>query len=785
MTQAVKVVAGALVGLTLLGWGTDLPRKVDQGAYYRGTPDECCCSGRDRPTELVEFQETIPTDTGTDAVVLFAVGVHVEPHREYFERVRYDLDRSRLVRLAEIVERHGGRLTVQVQRPFTEVAQGRGDPILRFLSGRGHEIALHFHEDFHLNNADARPVSDWVNSLRKEIDLIEALSGGRVVTWSGGNLYPGMYEAAKAVGLQTIINYKNPATQGIPAAFLGVNPWRPAGAGSVEKRTSHDPAGEIVYVPSGVWPAHCSGAEAVPKPYTGRAFDYVTVALRNTLHAAHPGMVNTFIATVHPGDFLYPGDDEAEFALWEAWLTEVLDPLVASGRVKWATVLEMAQAYRGWEGAAPLSPCAPDEPQRLPGGPTVTVWVASEAAPDRGIVVRLTYPDQPRYGDGTAAVVEVPGADTPGSADLSPRPGPDPYVSQGLVHVQFAFPGGGRPPLASGETYDHRGQGSLRALRDVVRFLRGEAFTTTGCGVADLLPYPVTQVGLIGLSNGGNTAVAAFGPFGEEMAVDWYVGWENPAGVPFTTVDLGGWENPNPAYVPGSCRLTPAGVQCEVDYSNLRWDPTARSGAAGPRGSPIPGVLYHDWNGDGRYGLGDYALGAYTGTFGEREKRVYSVQALEAAVARGVLAPWPSDVATLEEARRFWEIRDMSRSYGAALRANPDLRVIVIGSVEDHVQNTPDYPHLVLQYQGWLEAGIPWIRLNPDAAYVSTLVPGVPGAPESDANISVTYGNIRELLAPESVPDPILQLAAVLELADRWTWDRWEKNLSAVLLRTR
>lgn len=428
--------------------------------------------------------------------------------------------------------------------------------------------------------------------------------------------------------------------------------------------------------------------------------------------------------------------------------------------------------------------CTPPPRERVPGGWTAVVWIASESAPDGGIVVRLTYPDRPRYGEGTAAVVEVPGADTPGSVDLPPHPKPNPYVAQGLIHVVFAFPGGGRPPLPSGGTYDHRGQGSLRALRDVVRLLRGEALTTAGCAVADLLPYSITQVGLIGLSNGGNTAVAALGLFGGEMAVDWYVGWENPAGVPFTTVDLGGREEPNPAYVPGTCRLTPDGVRCEVNYANLRWDPTAHSGTTGPRGGPGLGVLYHDLNGNSRYDPGDYALGTYTGTFGGREKRVHSVQALEAAVARGLLSPWPSDVATLEEARRFWEIRDMSRSYGAALAANPDLRVIVIGSVQDHVQNTPDYPHLVLQYQGWVEAGIPWIRLNPDSAYVSALAPGVRGAPDNDANIPVTYGNIRGLLAPESVPDPILQLAAVLELSDRWTFARWETNRGTVLVRT-
>ncbi|GAB4304794.1 MAG: hypothetical protein Kow0097_02270 [Candidatus Bipolaricaulota bacterium] len=123
----------------------------------------------------------------------------------------------------------------------------------------------------------------------------------------------------------------------------------------------------------------------------------------------------------------------------------------------------------------------------------------------------------------------------------------------------------------------------------------------------------------------------------------------------------------------------------------------------------------------------------------------------------------------------------MSRYYGAAVAGNPDLRVIVIGSVQDHVQNTPDYPHIVLQYDGWRSAGLPWIRLNPDAAYIQALLPEASAPPDNAANLEVNYANIRGLLAPESIPDRILQLAAVLELADRTSLGRWEANVEAPL----
>jgi hypothetical protein len=275
--------------------------------------------------------------------------MHIEPHRGYMDDRRYQVDRERLVRLATLVERHGGKLTIQAQSPFTEKALQLGDSLFAELAARGHEIALHFHEDFHIPNANSRPIDDWVNAFRQEMALIERLSGRPVGTWSGGNLYSHVFEAAALAGLKININYKNPNTQEIDPRFMVLTPWRPAGAETVDQRTTHAPDGSIIYVPSGVWPAHCPKAEAFPRPYNYEAFDYVTVALRNSLNAVVEGKINTFIATLHPGDFLDPSDDEHDFQIWDEWLTEVIDPLVASGRLRWATASEMAAAFKGWE----------------------------------------------------------------------------------------------------------------------------------------------------------------------------------------------------------------------------------------------------------------------------------------------------------------------------------------------------------------------------------------------------------------------------------------------------
>lgn len=74
---------------------------------------------------------------------------------------------------------------------------------------------------------------------------------------------------------------------------------------------------------------------------------------------------------------------------------------------------------------------------------------------------------------------------------------------------------------------------------------------------------------------------------------------ENPAGVQFVTVGLGARDVADPAYVPGSGRLTPDGARCDVDY----------------------------------------ALGAYIAAFDGWEKQVFSLPALETASGRGLRDP--------------------------------------------------------------------------------------------------------------------------------------------------
>lgn len=78
---------------------------------------------------------------------------------------------------------------------------------------------------------------------------------------------------------------------------------------------------------------------------------FLKQSLMDSLAAVDPDKVNVFHFTVHPGEF--KGSVQDPFAVIERFLTEVVDPLLASGQVEWATLSEMADAFAEWERTHP------------------------------------------------------------------------------------------------------------------------------------------------------------------------------------------------------------------------------------------------------------------------------------------------------------------------------------------------------------------------------------------------------------------------------------------------
>lgn len=335
--------------------------------------------------------------TMTTQPLLFTIGMHIEPHgktaqqqaapaapaaggkpsadynvEQFFQRGVADINA-----LTNIVEAHNGRMTIQTQSPFTTSAIKYGSSVLSDLEDRGHEIGLHFHESDHLGkNANALSMDKWCSVLKQEIGYIKQAGVEDVDYWSGGNLYSGLLDAATCAGLSVNSDWKNPNTQTTNADIIGTVPWRPAGGsnGSDTSRfAQHDPNGPVVFLPEGNYDATNFASMRRSEDAGGDEayFEYLKQSLLNSVQEAEAGKVNVFHFTVHPGEFR--GSDQ--FGVIDRFLSGVVDPLVAQGKVEWATLSQMAEAFKTWEKANPgVDPTTG-------GGPAAAVAPATTATP--------------------------------------------------------------------------------------------------------------------------------------------------------------------------------------------------------------------------------------------------------------------------------------------------------------------------------------------------------------------------------------------------------------------
>ncbi len=336
--------------------------------------------------------ESIPPQSKNGAVLLFGIGIHIEPlgattsqivggsvqsplkllRADYHNPQLFQRHVQYLRTIAGVVEQHGGKLTIQTQTPFTQVAIQSGKTILSDFEKRGHEIALHFHEDAHLGkNSEKLPASTWAAVMAEEISLIKQAGATKVRYWSGGNLYPHLLEAASQAGLEVMSDWKNPKTQTTDKRLIGINPWRPAASpngADVTGFARHDPNGKIIFLPEGNYNHNDFASMRRAKSTGGDEgyFEFLKASLYSSIESAQPGKVNVFHFTIHPGEFR--GSSSQPYAVLNKFLAEVVDPLVQNGSVKWATFSQMADAYESWEQANPgVDPRAPAaiDPTRL------------------------------------------------------------------------------------------------------------------------------------------------------------------------------------------------------------------------------------------------------------------------------------------------------------------------------------------------------------------------------------------------------------------------------------
>ena len=103
----------------------------------------------------------------------------------------------------------------------------------------------------------------------------------------------------------------------------------------------------------------------------------------------------------------------------------------------------------------------------------------------------------------------------------------------------------------------------------------------------------------------------------------------------------------------------------------------------------------------------------------------------------------------------------------------PDLKVMLVFAQEDHAQAAQDKPHIHQAFQGFRFEARLWVRLNPDRAYVQSLIP--------------TAGMISRITRPIPSRMTGCKLDRTLirdkELRRAWyRWQRWLRWLIALIL---
>ncbi len=418
--------------------------------------------------------------------------------------------------------------------------------------------------------------------------------------------------------------------------------------------------------------------------------------------------------------------------------------------------------------------------------PATAQWISheidlpSDAAGGGTLALTVYEPLSARYPEGAPVVVEVDGGTSWGSLS---NPMSD---ANGIVQIAFLLPGGSSGGRSSGGTWDDRGSDSILAVRDVIRYAGGQLTDDDGLTLADTLSVtPLSdQVGLIGLSNGGNLVIVTpslYGPFIDDI-LRWVVQWESPVSSQAAVSD-------NSKVALSDC---PVGVSATVGLTNPRYlaygplELSMNFSDLSYNASDPYFRLFHDGNGDGVYStVADPASGCLTPdlnlngalelnedyplkTFTDGSLEVYSRPVTQALHDSGLLSGgWPSDLDDLSAATAYWSLREAVRHYRGATAAIPGLEGMVLCSREDHVQGDPGRFHIRQAFEGWDHTGA-WVRINPDPTYVLEVDSTVTGPlPDNPPNTAPPDWSSPLYTYPESISNEIVQTAAVYEMADR------------------
>ena len=409
-----------------------------------------------------------------------------------------------------------------------------------------------------------------------------------------------------------------------------------------------------------------------------------------------------------------------------------------------------------------------------------TTYITTDGVGD--IAVMIATPKSSRYPEGSGVVViSSPIFNTVGGFLTDPD-----LTTLGLIQVSFLWPGesDSKTGVRSGGLFDFGGDKSSQVLRDVTRFASGLTPDKDGRYLPNLMNItPLTsEVGLYAYADASIPVINVLTQYGEVLpGLRYFIGRENPTVDTLSCLEAGYMDDAgrpvyNPFYkYPGS--YSP--VSFNLTYTNILWDPNYVDNHTGAKG-----IAFLDLDGSKTITTGDFVMSWRVPVM--NGKRYYSIAVTQALLDNGELAlsSWPVDLATPEETARDWPLRQNPYRYADLRTQMPGLKVMLVFAQEDHAQAAKDKPHIHQAFQGFrFDAGL-WVRLNPDRAYIQSLIPSSSNDfPDNPANTQPDdWMQIGKYAYPgNDTSNRLVPLAAVAEMADRVHFDRWDENLGQIL----
>jgi hypothetical protein len=83
---------------------------------------------------------------------------------------------------------------------------------------------------------------------------------------------------------------------------------------------------------------------------------------------------------------------------------------------------------------------------------------------------------------------------------------------------------------------------------------------------------------------------------------------------------------------------------------------------------------------------------------------------------------WPAHIATIDQVETRARREDALRYIPQAVHRFPHLAIVVFESQQQNVSTSPDHPDALAQMNAWIDAGVGWVRFNPDVHYVESIM---------------------------------------------------------------